>query len=198
MFNLSGLLAIAVAGGRLNGGMLKRIGSCAGNGPVHRSLSAYVGSAGAGSADNGRHLAPRHARDAASHRRRRSLDRRPRSYKDRPQLLSNADIGYSPWIGAAQLEADGMLVLWQHAISASTNRRIETFKSPRMRLSSATSSCHPNRPRADCALAFSTAAAITRASACEHQWRPLGGRTKPGCARAKCSRWGLRQGDRGL
>src|SRR5262249_59897104 len=33
------------------------------------------------------------------------------SHKDRPRLLSNADIRYSPWISAAQLEADGMLVL---------------------------------------------------------------------------------------
>jgi len=46
------------------------------------------------------------------------MPRRPRSYKDRPQLLSNADIGYSPWIGAARLEADGMLVLWQHEKSS--------------------------------------------------------------------------------
>ena len=34
-------------------------------------------------------------------------------HKDRPHLLSNADIRYSPWIGARQLEAEGMLVLWE-------------------------------------------------------------------------------------
>jgi 4-amino-4-deoxy-L-arabinose transferase-like glycosyltransferase len=35
-------------------------------------------------------------------------------HKDRPHLLSNANILYSPWIGARQLEAEGMLVLWEH------------------------------------------------------------------------------------
>jgi hypothetical protein len=35
-------------------------------------------------------------------------------HRDRPHLLSNANILYSPWISARQLEAEGMLVLWEH------------------------------------------------------------------------------------
>lgn len=34
------------------------------------------------------------------------------SHKDRPSLLSNGDVKYSPWISQARLEAEGMLVLW--------------------------------------------------------------------------------------
>jgi len=34
-------------------------------------------------------------------------------HKDRPHLLSNANILHSPWISAHQLEAEGMLVLWE-------------------------------------------------------------------------------------
>jgi hypothetical protein len=35
-------------------------------------------------------------------------------HRDGPHLLSNANILYSPWIGVRQLEAEGMLVLWEH------------------------------------------------------------------------------------
>ena len=33
-------------------------------------------------------------------------------HKDRPHLLSNANLHHSPWITPRQLEAEGMLVLW--------------------------------------------------------------------------------------
>ena len=60
-------------------------------------------------------------------------------HKDRPHLLSNADIRYSPWIGARQLEDEGMLVLWEYEKSPTdllpytdprkSQAQTETFKS---------------------------------------------------------------------
>ena len=60
-------------------------------------------------------------------------------HKDRPHLLSNADIRYSPWISARQLEDEGMLVLWEYEKSPTdllpyidprvSQARTETFKS---------------------------------------------------------------------
>jgi hypothetical protein len=34
-------------------------------------------------------------------------------HKDKPSLLSNADIAYSPWISQDRLASEGMLVIWE-------------------------------------------------------------------------------------
>ena len=64
-------------------------------------------------------------------------------HKDRPHLLSNANMLHSPWIDPRQLEAEGMLVLWDdekapidlHSyINAHTQLwQLEIFRSPRSR-----------------------------------------------------------------
>jgi 4-amino-4-deoxy-L-arabinose transferase-like glycosyltransferase len=64
-------------------------------------------------------------------------------HKDRPHLLTNADIVYSPWISPRQLEAEGMLVLWDDEkapidlhpyINAHTQQwELEIFRSPSSR-----------------------------------------------------------------
>ena len=95
-------------------------------------------------------------------------------HKDRPHLLSNANMLHSPWISPRQLEAEGMLVrlgrregpdrpaaLHQRAHRSCGSWRYSDRRAPGGTSGSATSSCRRSARRADCALAFGPAAAIT-------------------------------------
>jgi 4-amino-4-deoxy-L-arabinose transferase-like glycosyltransferase len=157
MFNLAGLLAVALAVGRFDAEVLKRIALVAltlvvaipiAYGVVHcvplrpskpplRVLwpGAEIAARMAGIWDRDTRGAP--LRIVAGDTWIAGLV--GLSNKDRPHLLSNADIRYSPWIGARQLEAQGMLVLWEYEKTSidllpytdprKSLARTETFKS---------------------------------------------------------------------
>jgi 4-amino-4-deoxy-L-arabinose transferase-like glycosyltransferase len=131
MFNLAGLLAVALAGKRFDAEVLKRIGVAA------LFLLILLPTAyGIGAALPVRPAKPQRVQwpgPEIAERMGTIWDRATHGaplrivagdtwvaglvglyHKDRPQLLTNADTHYSPWISAAQLEADGMLVLWEH------------------------------------------------------------------------------------
>jgi Dolichyl-phosphate-mannose-protein mannosyltransferase len=157
MFNLSGLLAIALAGDRFHGGTLKCIGLVALSllvlFPTAYAISLAVPWLPSKPPMRVQWPGPEIAQRMGEVWYRATQGAPLRivagdpwiaglvglSHKDRPQLLSNADIRYSPWISAAQLEADGMLVLWQHEKSSielapyvgprMSLARLETFKS---------------------------------------------------------------------
>ncbi len=157
MFNLAGLLAVALAAGRFDAEALKRIAVVAltlviaipiAYGVVHsvalrpskpplRVLwpGAEIAARMAGIWDRATHGAP--LRIVAGDTWIAGLV--GLRHKDRPHLLSNADIRYSPWIGARQLEDEGMLVLWEYEKSPTdllpytdprkSQAQTETFKS---------------------------------------------------------------------
>ena len=187
MFNLAGLLAVALAGERFDTGALKRIGAVALF--LLLLLPTAYGIAAAVPLSLAKPLRVQWPGPQIAERMGNIWYRATQgaplrivagdswiaglvglSHKDRPQLLSHADIHYSPWISAAQVEADDMLVLWQHEKSEIALKlmpyiaprlaqtQVEAFKSrySHKELRSATSSCRPNPPRADCELAFAS------------------------------------------
>jgi hypothetical protein len=141
MFNLAGLLAVALAGERFDRGALKRIGAVALF--LLLLLPTAYGIAAAVPFSPAKPQRVQWPGPEIAERMGGIWDRATLgaplmivagdtwiaglvslSHKDRPHLLSEADIRYSPWISAAQLEADGMLVLWQHEKSSIALKRM--------------------------------------------------------------------------
>lgn len=129
MFNLAGLLAVALTAGRFNLDALRRIALFAAALLVVLPLAyaIVVGVIPRGTAPPLRQQWPRAEiaeRMAGIWTRSTGAPLRivagenwiaglvGLTHKDRPSLLSNGDVKYSPWISQARLEAEGMLVLW--------------------------------------------------------------------------------------
>jgi hypothetical protein len=135
MFNLAGILAIALTSERFDGVALKRIAICAAVAivavPLAYALIIAAGPSRAGAplrvswpqSDVSKRFAVIWARETGRPLRIVSGDNWVAglvgvSAKDRPSILNNGDPAFSPWITPERMQRDGMLIVWD----ASTKR----------------------------------------------------------------------------
>ena len=129
MFNLVGILAVALTSNRFDGAALRRIAICAGAliavVPLGYALAIAVGPSRAGApvrvswpqAEIAERFAAIWSRETGSPLRIVSGDSWIAGLigitsKDRPSVLTRGDPALSPWITPERLEREGMLIVW--------------------------------------------------------------------------------------